>query len=149
MSIKVIATGNILMGDDGIGVRVGKTIKSFLGDKGVTVIIGETDVNYCMSEVVEEDTIYVIDGIDYELDPGTVIFKPLSEVTIIDYMGYSEHQLSLIKELKITRNFKSVYLIGIQVKDVRFSLTLSDILEEKFVEICKAVLSLIILNIST
>ena len=51
--IKVFGIGNILLGDDGIGVKVveklNESIKSIGRD--IEVIIGETDYLYCLNEI--------------------------------------------------------------------------------------------------
>ena len=55
--IKVFGIGNILLCDDGIGVRVAENLKEeieALGDD-IEVIIGKTDVLYCINKIEEDD----------------------------------------------------------------------------------------------
>lgn len=49
MKNKVIAIGNILMGDDGVGIAVVEKIRHELEQDNIQVIIGETNFNYCAS----------------------------------------------------------------------------------------------------
>ena len=62
--IKVFGIGNILLGDDGIGVRVVEKIKEEIKNisEDIDVIIGETDYLYCLNQIDEDDTIVIIDS---------------------------------------------------------------------------------------
>jgi hydrogenase maturation protease len=62
MDIKAIAIGNPLMGDDGIALKVAEQLSDSLEKLGVEVIIGETDIDYCISRIDENDKLIVIDG---------------------------------------------------------------------------------------
>ena len=61
MSKKVIAMGNTLMKDDAIGIEVAKEIEEKLLEKGIEVIYGETDVQYSISNVQEDDYIFILE----------------------------------------------------------------------------------------
>ena len=57
--IKIFGLGNILLCDDGIGVRVLESLREKLNQLGkdIELIIGETDYKYCIEQVKDDDFI--------------------------------------------------------------------------------------------
>lgn len=145
MSKKLIAIGNRIMSDDGIGVLIGEELKDNLENIGVKVIIGETDVDYCLSLIEDGDFLFVLDATLYGIKPGTVSLVELDKTGDFFEKGYSQHQLSLIKLLN-SYSLKKVsgFVIGIEVSNIEFGIELSEVLKESFKKIKNQVYSLII-----
>ncbi|WP_411683170.1 hydrogenase maturation protease [Clostridium thailandense] len=136
MKIKVIAIGNILMGDDGIGIAVAEKIKYELEKDNIEVIIGETDFNYCDSMIEEGDYIVILDGAYYGKKPGEITLCPIREYKSFK-KEYSQHSFGLLN--LISMNYKNVegYIVGIEISNVAFNLGLSEVLLNNFHVICE------------
>lgn len=136
--IKVIAIGNILLSDDGIGVKVlenlEKDLKNF--SDNIQVIIGETDCYYCLDNIEGEDFLIILDSTYFGIESGSVIVLTLEECDEYMKSFITAHEDSLINILR--RQYREVkgYLIGIEIAEIGFSLELSTILQERFQEIC-------------
>jgi len=142
VDFKVIALGNILMGDDGIGVRVAKNIKQKLESEGIRVIIGETDFEYCLSEIEDGDMLIILDAACLGGEPGNITALNLMEHGILKN-ACSQHDLNLMYMLSLYKKSIRGYVLGIEVDTLEFDLNLSTVLEKKMPIICKETLSII------
>jgi hydrogenase maturation protease len=145
MSKKLIAIGNRIMSDDGIGVLIAEQLKDKLEKVGVQVIIGETDVDYCLSLIEDGDFLFILDATLYGTKPGGVSIVELNKTGDFFEKGYSQHQLSLIKLLNSYALKKvSGFVIGIEASNIEFGMELSEVLKENFKKIKNQVYNLII-----
>ncbi|MBC5630557.1 hydrogenase maturation protease [Clostridium sp. NSJ-6] len=139
--IKVFGIGNILLCDDGIGVRVAENLKEeieALGDD-IEVIIGKTDVLYCINKIEEDDEVIIIDSTYFMTRPGAVTVKSLDRCDEFINYDYSPHEESLLSLLRKERRDVKGYLIGIEISHIDYSEELSKILNRKFKDICTRV----------
>ena len=138
-NIKVIAMGNVLMKDDAIGIEVAKDIEEKLLEKGIEVIYGETDVQYSISNVQEDDYIFILDAAYYGKDPGEITCLPLNTF-VSKKKGYSQHNYSFLDLLKLYYPNVKGEIFAIEVKEVEFGFGLSSVLQEKLKVISKEIL---------
>lgn len=138
-NVKLIAMGNVLMKDDGIGIEVVKNIEDKLLEKDIKVIYGETDVQYSISSIKEDDYIFIIDSAYYGKEPGAITRLQLDNF-ISKKKGYSQHSYSLLDLLKLYYPSAKGEIYGIEVGEVEFDFGLSSVLQEKLEIISKAVL---------
>lgn len=139
--VKVFGIGNILLCDDGIGVRVAENLKEeieALGDD-IEVIIGKTDVLYCINKIEEDDEVIIIDSTYFMTRPGAVTVKSLDRCDEFINYDYSPHEESLLSLLRKERRDVKGYLIGIEISHIDYSEELSKILNKKFKDICSRV----------
>lgn len=143
MEQKVIAIGNILMGDDSIGIRVLKIIEGSLKSYGIASFIGETDFEYCISEINDGDSVIIIDAAMLGKKVGTI-----TEISIegcIDYKeSRTEHSNSLLSMLYVHFKNIKVYVIGIEIENITYDLNISRSLELSLQEISQTVLNKIL-----
>lgn len=143
MGQKVIAIGNILMGDDSIGIRVLKIIEDSLKSYGIASFIGETDFEYCISEVNEGDSVIILDAAVLGKKVGTITVIPIEGC--IDYKeSITEHSNSLLNMLYIYYKNIEVYVIGIEIENITYDLNISRSLELSLQEISQTVLNKIL-----
>jgi hydrogenase maturation protease len=143
MKCKVFAIGNILMKDDGIGIRVTKVLQERLEKNLIEVIIGETDFEYCISKIEDGDFIYIIDAAYSNKKPG--------DITVVSIENYryegrldSQHGYSLLNLLSLYyKNIKG-YIIGIEISEIDYDINLSDCLENNLNRISEKVLKKIL-----
>jgi hydrogenase maturation protease len=146
MSIKVIAIGNRLMGDDGVAIHVIEKLSKNLEESGIKVIIGEVDFQYCLSKIEEGDYIIIIDATLFGIEPGTVTVNSLKDIYRLnhDQGMFSQHGYSLIKALESNKVIEGL-IIGIEGKSFDFNLSLSRDIEAAFHNICCKVYETILL----
>ena len=143
--IKIFGIGNVLLGDDGIGVRVIEHLRDKLielnkyykqYDEEVAVFIGENDYLYCLNSIKEDDYIIIIDATCFMIKPATVTVKNLKECDELiegDFIGeLSAHEESFLKTVRREKSNIDGYLIGIEVNKVEYNLELSKELSKKF-----------------
>lgn len=140
MSVKVIAIGNILMKDDAAGIEVAREIEGKLLSKGVEVIYGETDFQYCISKVREEDYIFILDAAHYGKSPGEVTFLPLNSFGCRK-KEYSPHSYSFLDLLQLFYPHVQGEVCAIEIEEVEFGFGLSALLQEKLKGISEEILN--------
>jgi hydrogenase maturation protease len=138
-NIKVIAIGNVLMRDDGIGIEVAKKIEEKLLEKNIKVIYGETDVQYSIASVKEDDYIFILDAAYHGKNPGEVTCLQLDNF-ISKKRGYSQHNYNFLDLLKLFYPNVKGQIYGIEVSNVEIGFGLSEELQEKLEVISKKIL---------
>lgn len=146
--IKIIAIGNSLMGDDGIALKVIDFIEDEVKelDLGIKCIKAETDFNFALDNIEDEDYLFILDSTLLGLECGQITQIPLGEVRKYSNSSLSIHNknlLSLIEHFKIkVRGF----VLGIEVGKVNFNLDISKEIKESFEEICQKIYTIIRVN---
>lgn len=139
--IKIFAIGNIILGDDGIGVKVmefiGAQLESY--SKEVKVLIVGIDYIYCLNEINKEDTVILVDSTYFGIEPGRVSVLNLKECDKFISPCRDMHSENLLRVLREEYREIAGYLVGIEVEKVNYSLELSNTLKDKFSEITKNV----------
>lgn len=135
----VLAIGNLIMKDDGIGIKVAEYIKNRIEKNDIEVIIGETDFQFCVDKVKEGDFLIIIDAMYIGESAGNINVIPLDIALSNHSKLYSQHEMSLFDSIKDRFRDIKGYLIGIEVAEVDFGLDLSSVLSEKFQGICEKV----------
>lgn len=144
--IKVIAIGNILLSDDGIGVKVLENIEEDLKiySDNIEVIVGETDCYYCIDNIEKDDFVIILDSTYFGTESGTVTVLTLEQCDKYMKNFITAHEDSLINILRHQYREIKGYLIGIEIAAIDFSLELSTVLQDKFQTICLTILKNII-----
>lgn len=139
--IKIFAIGNIILGDDGIGVKVmefiGAQLESY--SKEVKVLIVGIDYIYCLNEINKEDTVILVDSTYFGIEPGRVSVLNLKECDKFISPCRDMHSENLLRVLREEYREIPGYLVGIEVEKVNYSLELSKTLKDNFSEITKKV----------
>ncbi|MEG0306377.1 MAG: hydrogenase maturation protease [Clostridium sp.] len=135
--IKIFGIGNILLCDDGIGVKVIQVIEKEIEEfsENINVIVGETNYLYCLDQIEDDDVVIIVDSTFLGTKPATVSSYTLEQCDdfIIDYGDI--HSESLLKVLRKEYRQIKGYLVGIEIEKVDYSLELSSTLEDKFLNI--------------
>lgn len=141
--IKIFAIGNIILGDDGIGVKVmefiGAQLESY--SEEVKVLIVGIDYIYCLNEINKEDTVILVDSTYFGIEPGRVSVLNLKECDKFISPCRDMHSENLLRVLREEYREIPGYLVGIEVEKVNYSLELSKTLKDNFSEITKKVFS--------
>lgn len=118
MSLLVIGLGNVLMRDEGIGVRVAEELESrYQLPEGVEVIDGGTSGTELLEPMRGIDHLIVTDAINTGAPAGTLARIADEEVPAFFQTKISNHQLGLsdlLAVLRVTEEApKSVTIIGL------------------------------------
>jgi hydrogenase maturation protease len=141
MRMKLIAIGNRLMGDDGLAIQVAEKLSKDFEDNDIEVIIGETDFQYCLSKIEEDDNIIILDAAWFGVEPGIVTSSSLKDIYKLNpnQSLFSQHGYSLIRALQTYYTSIDGMVVTIEGHNFDFALTLSSQVEERFEEICRKV----------
>lgn len=129
------------MGDDGVAILVAENLKSELMKKGIEVIIGETDFEYCISKIHEDDFLLILDAAYFGREPGTVTVSSIEKFYSNTKFrsGYSQHGCSIIKMLGVYGIKVKGFIIGIEGEKFKFDLKLSGSIQDNFKGLCRKI----------
>ncbi|RLF23938.1 MAG: hypothetical protein DRN15_01330 [Thermoprotei archaeon] len=121
----IVGIGNILRGDDGVGVIIAEALRKM----GLNVIVAEMGVENVIGEVINQrpEVLIFIDGVKAGLRPGDIVVCRLDEGKVRGGV-LSTHAIPLQLLIRLIKEFipdVSVYLVGIQVRQVGIALSLS------------------------
>ena len=143
MRTLILALGNELMKDDGVGLRVGR----ILAQKGYNVIEIGTDIFRLMRCYSGEERLIIIDAIlSEEFTPGEIIhlrggeiFEKLkAEIRSAHFMGAVDG-LKLLMALDERLKNVELHFIGVVAKEVELGMELSEEVEKALPEAVKLV----------
>jgi hydrogenase maturation protease len=140
MAVKVIAAGNRLMGDDAVGIVIGEKLKNRLED--IDVIIGETDIEYCSSQIEDNDFLFIIDAAATGGKTGDISIFPIDEYTTYSRAD-TVHSIGLLELLKLYGIKVGGYIIAVEIEKAEMSLKLSTPIESKIDYLLKSIVNII------
>jgi hydrogenase maturation protease len=126
----VLGLGNILLRDEGVGVRVVERLQElYQFPPGVQVLDGGTLGLDLMPYVEAADRLLVIDAVDAGAEPGTIAHLEGEEVPAFLSVKISPHQMGL-SDLLAAARLRDVYpeevvLWGVQPAEIDVGLDLS------------------------
>lgn len=137
MSTKLLAMGNVLMGDDAIALHLATALEDKLSEIGIEVIYGETDIGYSISQINEGDYIIILDG--------TKTGAALGEVTCYSLESNHNrrektfHNISFLDLMKLYYPKINGLLITVEVEQIGLYYGLSSGLQDRMAEIAKEI----------
>lgn len=126
--ITLVGVGNNWRGDDGAGVLLLNRLQGKV--KAALIDAGEIPESFLGKiEETKPDTLLFLDAMDLGAEPGTVV---LLEEGQVGGTSWDTHKPSLALVMKYLRNSTgaSVFLLGIQPREVGFGQGISDQVEE-------------------
>jgi len=146
--ILVLGVGNILLGDDGVGVHVVERMKGMALPQDTEILDGGMATSDLLTYMKGRQKVIIIDAIKSSSPAGTIFKIPYQDMKDMkkgEHDGVCAlHQITVIGMLQILEsmgNMPDVLVIGIVPKnDTEFSQQLSPEIEEKLPEIIALVL---------
>ncbi len=142
--ILVLGIGNILLRDEGVGVRVIERMQGMPLPDDVELVDGGTAGADLLDVLAERRKVIVIDAVQAEAEPGTVLRFTADELVQPDGVGMSLHELGLGEALTMTRQLgcapKDVVVFGIKPKDTGSGLELSEEVEASVPKVVELIL---------
>ena len=126
----ILGLGNILLGDEGVGVRVvERLLDLYHFPEGAQVLDGGTLALDLLPFVEDADRMVVIDAVDMRAEPGTVVRITDDEVPTFLSVKVSPHQMGLADILSAARlrglSPSELVLWGVQPEAMDTTLELS------------------------
>ncbi len=143
----VLGVGNLILGDDGVGVHVAHALAARGCPEGVEVLDGGTAPLDALATVGPVRRLIVVDAANLGEEPGTV--RVLSPDDLIPASGESVslHDLDLIWALTVlrltTQEPDEVAIIGVQPASMDCSTELSPAVAARLEDVIEAVLAAI------
>ena len=135
----IVCTGNILRGDDGVGIYIGRKLKELgLGGK---VIVAEGGIEASIGEIrrAQGKRILLIDAVQANLKPGDIILTKVESIKETHLLTTHRIPIRIIAEiLKQLYKVKEIIVLGIQVEKIQLGEEISREVREtadKIVEI--------------
>ncbi len=125
----ILGIGNILLRDEGIGVRVIEAMRDLPLPEGVEILDGGTSGADLIDEVADRRKVIVVDAIKADAEPAAVF-----RFTDKDLMDRTEgtislHEFGLVETLLAAKHLgvapREVVIYGVQPKDISSGLELS------------------------
>lgn len=105
MKILILGIGNILFGDEGIGVHLSNLLKlnfSFGGRHSVEIVDGGTMAQHLIPLITQYDSVLIIDSIDAEdAKVGDVYFFDFSAIPNQITWAGSAHEVEMLQTLRM------------------------------------------------
>ncbi|OEF96493.1 hypothetical protein BHF68_07505 [Desulfuribacillus alkaliarsenatis] len=139
MQVIAMGIGNILCSDEGIGVKAIYKLMEKEWKEEIELVDGACDGLKLLDQVERADRLLVIDAINADEEPGTIVQLEDEEVPAFSGMRLSVHQGSfheLLGLAKFRDRFpKKLILLGVQPGSLEWGTELSDAVQEKLPEI--------------
>ncbi|TAL25813.1 MAG: HyaD/HybD family hydrogenase maturation endopeptidase [Nitrospirae bacterium] len=145
MKILILGIGNILMSDEGVGIRsIEELERRFKFPENVELLDGGTSGIELLSYISSRDYLIVIDSVKSGLPPGTVVKIEGEDVPAKFRTRISPHQLGLSDILAAARLTdelpKQMVLFGIEPKKIGVGLELSQEVKKNFDKLLNVVI---------
>lgn len=128
----VLGIGNRLMMDDGIGVYLIEQLSKLNRTPHVSFLIGESDIDYCMDQIMKATFIIIVDAVFSGNKPGELTVYPLANLHEHQTLDLSAHNFHLFQSLYQQKEYLKGYLIGVEPYAIRFHIGLSKTISEKW-----------------
>ena len=127
--ILVLGIGNILLRDEGVGVRVIEQMREMHLPDDVELVDGGTAGADLLDVLAERRKVIVIDAVQADCEPGIVLRFTADDLVRPNGVGMSLHELGLGEALTMTRQLgcapEDVVVFGIKPKNIECGLELS------------------------
>jgi len=137
MSVAIVGTGNILMRDEGVGVRVIEELQRREKLDGAHLFDAGTAIMDIWDELMSFDRVIIVDAVRGGQKPGTIYkFKPEDIGQKFESpKNLSLHQISLLEIIAMEKlssgKSPDITIIGIEPEIIETGLELSPAIKEK------------------
>ncbi|MDY0040827.1 MAG: HyaD/HybD family hydrogenase maturation endopeptidase [Desulforhabdus sp.] len=144
--ILVLGVGNVLLQDEGIGVRVIEHLQAnYSFSANVELMDGGTLGLKLLDPISQTDCLIVVDAVQNGQPAGTLYRLPVDELAKRVTFKNSLHQLDLVETLayaEILGNRPQAVIVGIEPEDISpWGMELTQTVEARMPELCSQVLA--------
>jgi len=143
--ILVLGIGNILLRDEGVGVRVIEQMQEMHLPDGVELVDGGTGGADLIDVLAERQKVIVIDAVQSDCEAGTVLRFTAEDLVRPNQASMSLHEIGLAESLIMTRQLgcapEDVVIFGIRSKSTECGLELSKEIAASVPKVIELILS--------
>jgi len=143
--VLVLGIGNILLGDEGVGVHVINALRKHDLPDFIELLDGGTAGADLLDAVSDREEVIFIDAMDLDAEPGTVARMKPEDLAAAGPLVMSLHDFGILDTLAMARQLgcspKRTVVLGVKPKMLCCSLNLSRDLERAMPSIVATVLS--------
>ena len=140
----MLGLGNLLLGDEGVGVHVVRRLVEMELPGGVEVIDGGTAPADALATAGQMDRLIIVDALDIEGQPGQV-FRLTPDQVVQSSQSISLHELDLGRLIQTLRQWGALpyetVIVGVTPGSINWGTELSGELQAKLPQIVQAVLA--------
>jgi hydrogenase maturation protease len=144
--VLVLGAGNILLSDEGVGVRVVETLQQRHGiPDNVEILDGGTCGMDLLDVIAGRERLIIVDAVNTGSPPGTVVRYASGEIPAVFRTKTSPHQLGLAEVLALLTLLDSaprrVTVIGVQPESLAIGIGLTAAVSERVDQMVEMVLA--------
>ena len=143
--ILVLGIGNILLSDEGVGVRVIELMQSARLPDGVELVDGGTGGADLLDVLADRRKVIVVDAVQSDCEPGTVLRFTAEDLVRPNQGSMSLHEIGLAESLMMTKQLgcepEEVIIFGIKPRTVECGLELSKEIATSVPKVIELILS--------
>jgi hydrogenase maturation protease len=145
VKVVVLGVGNVLMSDEGVGVRTVEALeRAFDFPEDVRLVDGGTSTHELLGDLEDIDHLIIVDAVDAAVEPGSLMLVEGDAVPSAFTTKFSPHQVG-ISDLLATLRFlgrapKHVELFGVQPSRIALDLEMSPLVAAVVPRLCGIVL---------
>lgn len=128
-STLILGVGNILMSDEGVGVRVIAAMQDHSLPRGVELLDGGTASLDLLNSLSDRGRVIVVDAVQGGCEPGTLYRFSPEDVAAQERYATSVHQIGLLETLTLARFLgcapEQVIIYGVEPGNLGYGLELS------------------------
>ena len=125
----IVGIGNILLRDEGVGVRAIEAMREMELPPNVEILDGGTSGADLIDDIADRKKLIVIDAVDADCKPASILRFSHKDMLERAEGQISLHEFGLLETLTATEQLgcapKTVVVFGIQPKDISTGLELS------------------------
>lgn len=142
--IMIMGVGNVLLSDEGLGVRFLDEFDKESLPENVELVEGGTAGLELVHLITEVDFLILIDAVNAKSEPGSVFrFRPEDIRILPDMFEVSFHQVGIIEVLNVADllgNAPQTMIYGVQPKSLDWGMELSEEIKAVFPRLMQQVL---------
>jgi hydrogenase maturation protease len=147
--VTLLGIGNLLMGDEGVGIHALKTLReSYTFSPEINYIDGGTTGLDLIPFFENCKKMIIIDAVDFQKEPGYLELLNNNEIQYRFNTKLSLHHAGLSDVLSVLQlqdiPFPEMVLIGVQPKIIEMGMELSEAITEKYPEIISTIIDTLI-----
>ena len=143
--ILVLGVGNLLLGDEGVGIHAVRELEKRALPPQVDVVDGGTAGLNLLDLMKGYERVIIVDAVDAGEEPGTILrFTPQEVASDAQALPLSLHQTEILKVLELAtylgRPLPPITIYGIQPQAMDWSTGLSPALQARLSKLVDAIL---------
>ncbi len=146
--ILILGIGNILLGDEGIGVHVIERLRQVPLPEDVELADGGTAGADMIDIIADRQKVIIVDAMQTDDKPGTIRKFSIGDLNPSNNLSVSLHNLGIVETIFMTKMLgcspREVTVLGIKPEKIHPCLELSEKLNQKVAYIIELILSILL-----